>query len=160
MNIQINKILAYTDALNIAKKNSHFFNPSGLKMMVEDFKTGILFGAYYEQNLVGFIYFKEINDQVIELGWMAVELKLQGRGIGTLLVNEGLKLISNKYIICEMKTLSEIDPDPGYTRTRNFYKKLGFIPLETVTPYKDWGKDNPCQFFIKILKNEESTTCQ
>lgn len=87
MNIQINKILDHENALGIARKNTHFFNSNGLKMMEEDFKTGFLFGAYDKQNMVGFI--------------------------------------------C--------------------YKKLGFIPLETISPYKDWGKDNPCQIFVKIL---------
>jgi len=151
MNIQINRTSDYEAALDVARKNAHFFNSNGLKTMEEDFKTGLLFGAYDKQAMIGFICFKELNDQVVELAWMAVEPKFQDKRIGTSLVNEGLKLLSKKYPICEMKTLSEINPDPEYARTRKFYKKLGFIPLETISPYKDWGKDNPCQIFIKIL---------
>ena len=151
MDIQINKTSDYKSALDIAKKNSHFFNSEGLKTMVEDFKTGFLYRAQSGQNTVGFICFKELNDLAIELVWMGVEPRQQGLGIGTFLVNEGLKLLPQKYAICETKTLSEIDPDPEYAKTRSLYKKLGFIPLETISPYKDWGVDNPCQFFVKIL---------
>ena len=151
MNIQINKTSDYKTALDIAKKNSHFFNSNGLKTMERDFKAGLLFGAYDERGMVGFICFNELNDQVIELTWMAVELERKGKGVGTSLVNEGLILLPKKYVICETKTLSEMDPDPQYARTRKFYKKLGFIPLETINHYKDWGRDNPCQIFVKIL---------
>lgn len=151
MDIQINKTSNYKAALDIAKKNSHFFNSGGLKTMGQDFKTGDLFGAFDKQRMIGFISFKELNDKAVELSWMAVEPEYQRTGVGTSLVNEGLKLLSKKYIICETKTLSEIDPDTEYARTRKFYKKLGFIPLETISPYKDWGKDNPCQIFVKIL---------
>jgi ribosomal protein S18 acetylase RimI-like enzyme len=151
MDIQIIKASDYKAALDIARKNSHFFNSSGLKTMKEDFKIGFLFGAYDRQELVGFICFKELNEKAVELAWMAVEPEYKGKGVGTSLVNEGLKLLSKKYYICEMKTLSEIDPDPEYAKTRIFYQKLGFIPLETINPYPGWGKGNPCQIFVKIL---------
>jgi ribosomal protein S18 acetylase RimI-like enzyme len=151
MNIQINTSTDFKTALDIARKNSHFFNSDGLRKMEEDFKTGFLFGAYDEQNMVGFIAFKELDNQIIELTWMAVEPEYQNRGIGTSLMKGSIELLPKKYQICEMKTLSEIHPDPEYAKTRNFYKKLGFIPLETIKPYPKWGKDNPCQIFVKIL---------
>jgi len=151
MDTQIKKTTDTVAALNIAKKNPHYFNPYGLKAMEKDFKTGFLIGAYHENIMVGFVAFKELNDQTVELKWLAIEPKYQNQGTGTLLVNEGVTLLPKKYAICEMKTLSEIDPDLQYARTRKFYKKLEFIPLETISPYPDWGKDNPCQIFVKIL---------
>lgn len=151
MNILINQTSDHEAALDIARKNSHFFNSGGLQTMEQDFKTSPLFGAYDGEVMLGFVCFKEINDKAVELSWMAVEPKHQGRGIGTLMVNEGLKLLDKNYPICEMKTLSEIDPDPEFAKTRAFYRKLGFIPLETICPYKDWGEDNPCQIFVKVL---------
>lgn len=151
MDIKIRKSADPVAALNIARKNPHYFNSPGLKTMEKDFKTGFLIGAYSESKMLGFIMFKELNDQAAELVWMAVDPDYQNRGIGTLLVKEGVKLLLKKYTICETKTLSEIDPDPQYDRTRNFYKKVGFIPLETISPYPGWGKDNPCQIFVKIL---------
>ena len=151
MNIQIKKSTDSKIALDIARKNSHYFNSPGLKAMEKDFKTEVLVGAYSENKMLGFISFKELNDQVVEIIWLAVDPDYQNGGIGTLLVKEGVKLLPKKYTLCETKTLSDIDPDPQYSRTRNFYKTQGFIPLETISPYPDWGKDNPCQIFVKIL---------
>lgn len=151
MTVQIKKSEDAVAALNIARENSHFFNSDGLKTMEEDLKKGLLVGAFVENKMVGFISFKELNDKTIELVWIAVEPESQGESIGTSLIEEGLKLLPKKYILCETKTLSEIDPDPEYAKTRSFYKKLGFIPLETINPYPGWGKDNPCQIFVKIL---------
>ena len=119
--------------------------------MKKDLKATTLIGAYFKDKMVGFVAFKELNRQVVELAWMAIEPKYQNQGVGTVLVKKGVNLLPNKYLICEMKTLSEIDSDPKYAKTRNFYKKLGFIPLETINPYPGWGKDNPCQIFVKVL---------
>jgi ribosomal protein S18 acetylase RimI-like enzyme len=151
MTVKIKKSEDVIAALDIARKNSHFFNSDGLKTMEKDFKKGLLIGAFDENKMVGFVAFKELNDEAIDLAWIAVEPEAQGESIGTSLVEEGLNLLPKKYILCETKTLSEIDPDPQYVRTRNFYKKLGFIPLETINPYPGWGNDNPCQIFVKIL---------
>lgn len=151
MKILIKKSTDTKTSLNIASKNSHYFNISGLKMMKTDLQTAVLIGAYFKNKMIGFVTFKELNNQVIELVWMAIDPIYQNQGVGTILVNESFKLLSKKYNVCEMKTLSEIDPDPKYAQTRNFYKKLGFIPLETISPYPNWGNDNPCQIFIKIL---------
>lgn len=151
MNILVKKSTDVLSALDIGRKNTHYFNPTGLDMMKKDLKVATFIGAYFENKMVGFVAFKEVNNQVIELAWMAIEPKYQNQNIETLLVKEGIKLLPNKYVLCEMKTLSEIDPDPQYARTRKFYKKLGFIPLETINPYPGWGEDNPCQIFVKIL---------
>lgn len=151
MNIQIRESTDSAAALNIARKNPHYFNSHGLKTMESDFKTGFLIGSYSENKMIGFIMFRELNDQAVELVWMAIDPDYQNQGVGTTLIKEGIKLLPKKYAICETKTLSEIDPDPQYARTRNFYKKFGFIPLETISPYPGWGRDNPCQIFVKIL---------
>jgi ribosomal protein S18 acetylase RimI-like enzyme len=151
MNIQIKKSTDIPTALSIAKKNPHYFNPPGLEAMKIDFNTGQLMGAYSDSKMVGFINFKELNNQTVELVWMAVDPDFQDQGIGGQLIKEGIELLPKKYLICETKTLSEIDPDPKYARTRNFYFKQGFIPLETINPYPGWGKDNPCQLFVKVL---------
>ena len=149
----MSKPLIYFEAtLDKNEKVLNYLKSRGLKEeTIKDFKVGFLFGAYDNKNLLGFVCFKELNSQATELAWMAVEPEYKNKGFGTILVNEGLKLLPNKYLVCEVKTLSEIDPDKEYAKTRNFYKKLGFIPLETIDPYPAWGVDNPCQIFVKIL---------
>jgi len=151
MDVLVKKSTDISSALDIGLKNTHYFNPTGLEMMKKDLDSSLLIGAYFNDNMLGFVVFKEINELAVELAWMAVKPNYQNQGIGTLLVHEGIALLPKKYVLCEVKTLSEIDPDPQYARTRNFYKKLHFIPLETIHPYPGWGKDNPCQIFVKVL---------
>ena len=55
---------------------------------------------------------------------------------------DGFKFLS-------VKTLSESRPNKEYDRTRNFYLKLGFSPVEEFKTL--WGDANPCLFLIKAL---------
>ena len=71
----------------------------------------MLFGAYVNDQIVGFVTYKHLNPSQLD----------------------------GNYKVCEVKTLSDIDPDPGYKKTREFYKQLDFIPLETIRPYPGWG---------------------
>jgi GNAT superfamily N-acetyltransferase len=151
MKLDINLSTDIRTALGIAKRNSHFFNGPGLDQMKKDMEEHKLIGAFNNGGMCGFIVFKELNEKAVELAWMAVDPTMQGNGIGSVLVEQGISLLEKPYLVCQMKTLSEVDPDLQYSRTRKFYLNRGFIPLETISPYPGWGDDNPCQIFIKIL---------
>ena len=64
-----------------------------LEMVKKDLRVATLIGAYSENIIVGFVAFKELNDQAVELAWMAIEPKYQNQGIGTFLVKAGIKLL-------------------------------------------------------------------
>lgn len=102
--------------------------------------------------MIGFVTYKENSKDVIEITWLAVMPKYRNKGIGSKLVLESLKLLNGAYKICEVKTLAQTHKDKGYEKTRNFYKKLGFVSLEKIHPYPGWDKDNPCQIFVKSLR--------
>jgi ribosomal protein S18 acetylase RimI-like enzyme len=138
-------------ALKIAEKlHGSYFDDKGIKDIKKEIKKEF-YGAFNNDKMVGFITFKEVNIQVIELTWLAIDPDYQNKGIGTRLVTHSLQKLSRKYKACEVKTLSEDDPDEGYLKTRNFYKKLGFIPLQTIKPYPGWDKNMSCQIFVKFL---------
>jgi len=59
--------------------------------------------------------------------------------------------LSSEYKVCEVKTLSDKDPYEPYRKTRDFYKNIGFIPIETIDPYPGWGEGNPCQIFVWFI---------
>lgn len=151
MNILIKKTNNSDKAYDIASKLTDYFNEEGLRSIKEDVQNHILFGAYDNKEMIGFITYKEINPEAVEITWTAIVPEYQGKGIGSQLISESLKNLSTKYKVCEVKTLSEDHPDEGYAKTRNFYKKVGFIPLETISPYPGWGEDNPCQIFVKFI---------
>ena len=79
-----------------------------------------------------------------------IDPKYHGKGIGTLLYKELEKyFVINgcEYII--VKTISDIDPDENYAKTRAFYKKTGFEELITLTEM--WDENNPCLIMIKSI---------
>jgi len=80
-----------------------------------------------------------------------IDPNYHGKGIGTILY----KTIENYFIknSCEYiiaKTLSELNSDKNYTKTRHFYKKMGFDELITLTEM--WDENNPCLIMIKCIK--------
>jgi GNAT superfamily N-acetyltransferase len=72
------------------------------------------------------------------------------KGIGKKLIeeveihlkNEGVKML-------QVKTISEERDCKFYAKTRQFYKAVGFIPLE-VFP-KLWDEANPCLQLVKQI---------
>lgn len=152
MDVVIRKTNKKENAFKIARKLPDSFDKNGLSLMKKDLENHELYGAYWGSEMIGFVSYKKLNPEAVEISWMAVLPDYQSRGVGTSMLTESLKDIGAKYKACEVKTLSETRPDPGYEKTRRFYKRLGFIPLETISPYPGWSKDSPCQIFVKFLK--------
>lgn len=50
--------------------------------------------------------------------------------------------------LLEVKTLGPSKADPNYARTRHFYEKMGFLPLEETDL---WGADTPCLIMVKSV---------
>lgn len=86
---------------------------------------------------------------VTEIHLTVVAREAHGQGVGTAMLQaieddareHGVKLL-------EVKTLGPSHPDAGYARTRHFYEKCGFLPLEETDL---WGPDSPCLFMVKPL---------
>lgn len=100
---------------------------------------------------VGFIVIKDHNKYTSELYVMGLLKELHGYGLGKKLVNKSCKMLNeSEKKFLTVKTLSDSHPDQFYKKTRNFYKAVGFYPLEEL---KDlWGENNPCLYMVKILK--------
>lgn len=155
MNISIREVSKKEESLAIAKELPDFFSPQGLVSLKEDLETQKIFGAFVDDNFVGFITFRESDVRALEIIWLAVLPNWQGLGIGSKLVRESLNLLSDKkYKVCYVKTLAETVVDAGYEKTRNFYKKLGFSTLEIIDPYPSWDAGNPCQILATGLPLE------
>lgn len=93
---------------------------------------------------------------VTELYFMAVHRDHLGQGAGTALINTiEANALSRGVKLLEVKTLGASHPDEGYAKTRRFYEKVGFLPLEETDL---WGDDNPCLIMIKSLSTPPSHT--
>jgi GNAT superfamily N-acetyltransferase len=137
----------------IAARLPDYFTPAGLRTLRADLDAGELYGAFVRGRLVGFALYQELNPEAVELAWLAVDRPHWSRGVGTRLVGESLDQLATRYRACEVKTLAAAVPDAGYARTRRFYAKLGFIPLEVIDPYPGWEPGNPCQILVRFLSD-------
>lgn len=99
---------------------------------------------------MGFISINKHNEYTAEIHVMGVLAKNHGKHIGTELIQaaeDSLKAQGFKYLT--VKTISEKRPDENYDKTRRFYLKYGFTPVEE---FKNlWGEHNPCLMMIKNL---------
>lgn len=86
---------------------------------------------------------------VVEIHLTVVDRGVHGQGVGSAMLAavegdsraRGVKLL-------EVKTLGPSHPDPGYVRTRKFYERCGFLPMEETTL---WGEGTPCLIMVKPL---------
>lgn len=137
--------------IKLLQLNDHYFGGADPEKMRKSVEEGTNVGAFIDNQMIGCIVYQKLNDEAYEIVWLAIHPEFQGQGIGSQLLTTSISLLPKTSKLIEVKTLSEIDPDPCYARTRAFYKKHGFISLETIHPYPGWGDDNPCQIFVKIV---------
>ena len=109
------------------------------------------FAAYIDDAPVGFLTLKLHNEYTADIYNMGVLEDYHRRGIGTRLIQTAeAYCVENNFTYLTVKTLDgSVDYEP-YERTRSFYKKMGFVPLEVFTTF--WNEENPCLFLVKYLK--------
>ena len=84
-----------------------------------------------------------------EIYLMAVEPSLHRQGIGRALAGAlEAELIADGVQLLQVKTLGPSYPDAGYDKTRQFYARMGFRPLEEI--HGLWP-GNPCLIMVKAL---------
>ena len=108
------------------------------------------FAAFDEGKDIGFIALKVHNEYTVEIFNFGVLEKYHRKGVGQAIFNsvelyckeKGCKFITVK----TLDSSSEYEP---YERTRAFYLKNGFYPLEVFPLF--WNKENPCLFLAKHI---------
>ncbi|HOT31267.1 MAG TPA: GNAT family N-acetyltransferase [Petrotogaceae bacterium] len=136
---------------DILKKLPQWF---GIDSAINDYVSGVketvFLAAYDDEKPVGFISIKSNNEYTAEIYVMGIEKPYHRKGIGTILIEKAqLFLKNNGYRFLMVKTLGESCDYEFYARTRMFYKKCGFFPLQEIKEI--WGEENPCLIMIKVL---------
>ena len=129
----------------------HWFGlPESNAAYIRDVETMPMFAAIEEERVLGFLALKVHTPHAVEIHVMGVRPEHHRGGLGRALVaraEEWVRAQGARFFT--VKTLSSIDPDPGYTKTRAFYAAMGFVPIEEFGTL--WNPDNPAVMLAKYL---------
>lgn len=107
--------------------------------------------AYDSENPIGFISIKSNNKHTSEIYVIGVLKEYQNKCIGKQLLKVAEKdLLDSNVKFLMVKTLGDSHPDEHYKKTRKFYYKVGFYPLEEIKEI--WDEKIPCLIMVKSLK--------
>ncbi len=138
-------------AKNILNSLPNWFGrPESTQIYINESSKLPFFVAYDGAKPLGFVSMKESSKYAVEIFVMGVLPNYHKKGIGKSLINKVLQWAKeNEYEFLQVKTLDESHPDIYYARTREFYKAVGFKPLESLPEL--WGEDNPCLIMIQYI---------
>jgi GNAT superfamily N-acetyltransferase len=86
---------------------------------------------------------------VAEVHLIVVDRAVHGAGVGTAMLRAiEDDAVRRRVALLQVKTLGASHSDPHYARTRQFYEKWGFLPLEETDL---WGEATPCLIMVKPL---------
>ena len=120
----------------------------GVISYINGVKNKNFFAAIEDGNVLGFVAVEDHNKHSSEIYVMGVLPEYRHKGVGQKMINHiwnrNIKT-GRKYLV--VKTLDESSDDKFYEETRDFYRRVGFLPLFSTTEL--WGEDNPCLIMVK-----------
>jgi GNAT superfamily N-acetyltransferase len=100
-------------------------------------------------DIAGFAIVERRSPPTAEILWAAVRAELRGSGHGGVLVDHILDGLSAAGVqLVEVKTQDRSANYPPYEATRAFWEKHGFVHLDTIDPFPDWGPGNPAALYV------------
>lgn len=117
---------------------------------IESLKDTLFFVATIGEIPIGFISIKDHFESTSEIYVMGILKEYHRLGIGKKLISIVENELSSTKKFLTVKTLSDSHPDKYYKRTREFYKYIGFYPLEEFKTL--WDENNPCLFLVKNIE--------
>jgi ribosomal protein S18 acetylase RimI-like enzyme len=108
-------------------------------------------GVVEGEEVIGFVSLRLHNEATGEIYVMGILPEYHRKGLGQKLVEWcEAYLVERKRSFLTVKTLSPSRESAEYERTRKFYEKMGFLPLEEFKTL--WGEANPCLFMAKVVE--------
>lgn len=134
----------------------------GIEKAIVDYTTDVqlmdTWAAFEADRPIGFISINQHNPFTAEVHVMGILESHHRGGLGRRLLNEEETFLATSgFKFLEVKTLSELRPNPEYEKTRRFYLSSGFYPVEEFKTL--WGEDNPCLLMIKTLVDTQKGRC-
>lgn len=126
----------------------------GIESAITEYVGGVVstafYAAYAGEDPVGFLSITAHNPYTSEIYVMGILEHFHRHGIGSALLQaaeDDLRKESIRFLM--VKTLASAHPDVHYAKTREFYTRSGFYPLEEIPEI--WGPSNPCLIMVKVL---------
>jgi GNAT superfamily N-acetyltransferase len=108
------------------------------------------FVAVRPEGVVGFLSLQQHFAQAWEVHCVAVEAAHRSSGIGKALHAQAERwLASNGARVLQVKTLAASHPSQEYAQTRQFYGRMGYVPLEVFPEL--WAPHLPVLQLVKFL---------
>jgi GNAT superfamily N-acetyltransferase len=108
------------------------------------------FVAEDDGGVSGFLAIQPYGAHAADIHVMAVCADRHRHGVGRALVARVERDLRERgFDFLQVKTLGPSRPNDAYARTREFYRSVGFLPLEETLL---WGPVNPCLIMIKHLR--------
>jgi ribosomal protein S18 acetylase RimI-like enzyme len=127
-----------------------FANEEPIVGYTEEVRSYSFYAAFDGDKAIGFIALKVHNEYTAEICVMGILPGYHRQGVGRELVAICEEYcVNNHKSFLTVKTLDTSADYEPYERTRSFYRKMGFLPLEVFPLY--WDKDNPCLLLAKHI---------
>ena len=98
----------------------------------------------------GFISLRQHFPHAWEVHCIAVRAEARNKGHGRALNAHAERWLTAQGVsMLQVKTVAATSPSKAYAQTREFYKHLGFQPLEVFPEL--WSPRNPCLQLVKFL---------
>jgi ribosomal protein S18 acetylase RimI-like enzyme len=112
--------------------------------------AGEVLPGYVAGDGVGVLLVRRHFPESAEIHLLAVDPACHRQGVGRALVAALVAdLVADGCRLLQVKTLGPSHPDEGYARTREFYRAVGFLPVQELTGI--WSPDNPCLVMLRPL---------
>jgi GNAT superfamily N-acetyltransferase len=122
--------------------------PEAVEHYVQDSGELSFYAAIVDSDAAGFCAIKRHSPDAAEVYVMGVRQAYHRQGIGKQLIEACLEYCRRNLVeFLQVKTLDAANPDPNYAKTRAFYSRVGFKPLECLPTL--WDESNPCLIMIQ-----------
>ncbi len=108
------------------------------------------FAVVESKKIKGFISLRQHFPHAWELHCIAVQAEARNNGCGRALIAHAESWLCKQGAAwLQVKTVAATSPSAAYAQTREFYRRMGFMPLEVFPEL--WSKRNPCLQLVKFL---------
>lgn len=122
-----------------------------LVMYADDSARLPTFAAVEGPEIRGFISLRQHFPHAWEVHCIAVHADARNRGHGKALLAHAEGWLSKQEVsLLQVKTVAATSSSKEYAQTREFYRHVGFQPLEVFPEL--WSAQNPCLQLVKFLQ--------